>query len=56
MIDSLTIDEIRESVLENEDLGKRFEIDSPFLPLLVEHVTQKAWDKRAKKFPEGRTR
>ncbi len=53
MMDRLSIDEIRERVLEAEDLGERFGTDSPFLPLLVESATQDAWDKRAKRHPEG---
>ena len=49
MIDRLPIDEIRERVLEAEDIAERFGTDSPFLPILVEHVTQEAWDKWAKR-------
>jgi glyoxylase-like metal-dependent hydrolase (beta-lactamase superfamily II) len=48
MMDRLPIDEIRERVLEAEDIGERFDIESPFLPRLVERATQQAWDTRAK--------
>jgi len=53
MIDRLPIDEIRERVLEDEDLGERFETDAPFLPLLVERVIQQALDNQAKRFRNG---
>ncbi len=49
LMDRLPIDEIRERVLEAEDIGERFRTDSPFLPLLVEHATQEAWDKRTRR-------
>ncbi len=54
MMDRLPIDEIRERVLQAEDIGERFGTDSPFLTLLVEHATQEAWDKAARGHPEVR--
>jgi len=46
LIDRLPIDEIRQRILDAEDLGEHFATDSPFLLLLVENAAQAAWDKR----------
>ena len=53
LMDRLPIEEIRERVLESEDLEQRFDMSSPFWPGLVEESTRQAWDRRKKLLPGG---